>query len=201
MNTGTKFVWLLLLLFTSVNAVESQNSGKYLKGAVPLVDGKVVFADTITSKKSRAEIKALVEKWVAMRFNSNVPTNRQILSDTTQNLLVYQCSDSLIFKKALLVLDYTTLSYKLYIQIEDGRCIASLRYLRYAYPVKDEVERYNAEELITDDTALSSDGKKLLRAYKNFRVFTIDYKDNLFKSLRKQLKKKQLVEEEDEWQE
>lgn len=177
----------LLFLFFTVIAVtlNAQVDSKYLKGAVPEIDGKVVFSETITvdGTISDEKIFELMNTWAQNNYASSTDSKQRILlSNATDKTIACRGEKDLIFKSSALSLDKTTMSYQFILQIEAGKCIATIKNIKYDYYDKGSSKKlYTAEEMISDNAALN--GEKLNRYYDKFRIHTIDSIQNIFNSI------------------
>lgn len=177
----------LLFLFFTVIAVtlNAQVDSKYLKGAVPEIDGKVVFSETTTvdGTISDEKIFELMNTWAQNNYASSTDSKQRILlSNATDKTIACRGEKDLIFKSSALSLDKTTMSYQLILQIEAGKCIATIKNIKYDYYDKGSSKKlYTAEEMISDNAALN--GEKLNRYYDKFRIHTIDSIQNIFNSI------------------
>lgn len=175
--------FILFMLFTfSVNA--QQVSDKYLTGAVTETDGKVVFKRAISPNKSMsdAEIFTMVDKWALENMDTSDELNSRILlSDPQKKTIACAYDKYFVFKDAALVLDRAKMTSQLILEINDGKCIITLRNIKYEY--SDSKTPHPAEKLIIDKYALNKQGTKLNRYYDKFRTYTIDEVDNIVNSI------------------
>ncbi len=171
-----KYVLFTLLAFVCV-LVNAQVNEKYLAGAVPEVDGKVVFSKTIGLNNGISDDALFdqVNDWANGQYNSE--NNRILLVNKEDKEIACKGEADLVFKTSFLVLDKAVMSYQLVLDIKDAKCNMLLRNIRYKYAD----DNFAAENSITDKEALS--GKKLNRYYGKFRTYTIDSVNAIFKSL------------------
>ena len=162
----------------------AQDDSKYLAGAVPVVNGKVVFTKTISVPGlSQDEIFKRIQQWTGERFVTDKEQKGRILySDQTKGDIACWGEEYLTFNKAALSLDRTLITYQMIITCEPGECNLKITAIRYSYNVanKNEPEKYMAEELITDEYTLNKNKDKLIRKTGKFRTHTIDMVDQLF---------------------
>ena len=177
---------LLLLLMIPVWGF-AQTPSKYLAGAGPVVDGKVTFTQTINVPgTSKEAIYNMVNKWAKDQFKTNeqFPNNKLITENTQEGEIGAIGEEYLVFSSSALSLDRTRIYYQFMIQCAPGKCDLTMTRIRYWYnEARDGGERYNAEEIITDENGLNKKKNKLARVIGKFRSKTIDYKDELFKSV------------------
>jgi flavin reductase (DIM6/NTAB) family NADH-FMN oxidoreductase RutF len=182
---------ILLLLMMIPFLGFAQTPSKYLEGAVPVVDGKVTFTQSIRiPSKTKAEVYRLVDKWAQEQFKTDLsfPTNKLISEDASSGEIAALGEEYIIFAQGALSLDRSRIYYQFRAQCEDEKVTVSMTRIRYWYnEARDGGERYNAEELITDEFGLTKKKDKPARIIGKFRVKTIDYKDDLFKNLAKSI--------------
>lgn len=168
----------------SAEAAKENPDQKYLAGAVPLVDGKVVFETTIkapgkTRKQLFNTVLAYFEKLV--KEPNQFEQSRILFADTVENKqLAANLQEWLVFKNKPLVLDRTRLLYQLSAECEDGEVRLKMNRIVYFYDEEREPQTYLAEEWITDKIGLNKKQTKLARVSGKFRRKTIDRKDYLF---------------------
>ncbi len=160
---------------------------KYLAGAVPVVNGNVVFtldkdvpgmtADQIYDKVLGVFAEVVAEP------NQLKAISKVAVQDRKAHSVGAHISEMLVFQKTALSLDQTVFSYSLVAHTTDGHLHLTLERIGYQY----EMERSDtqgmetkAEEWITDEWALNKKGTKLAKYSGKFRRKTIDRKDNIF---------------------
>lgn len=171
-----------------VKKAKTTENPKYLAGAVPEVDGHVVFtldkdvpgmsADSIYQK-----VYGVFEEVVAeSRASGLVPAGRIAAVNKAEHTVAARINEWLVFQNAFLALDRTEFTYTLIAQASDGHINVTMERISYAY----ETDRGNdglkttADEWITDKAALNKKGTKLYKGSGKFRRKTIDRKDNIF---------------------
>jgi colicin import membrane protein len=178
-----------LLLMAQDNTWEQPKAGtnpdqKYLKGAVPEVDGRVTFKTTIKAPgKTKEQIYNIVlaELTRMTKEPGQFEQSRIVLADTlghSQVVGTYQ--EWLVFKSTALVLDRTRLFYNLIASVSDGELELTMTRIYYLYDEERTPTTYQAEEWITDRYGLTKKMNKLARVSGKFRRKTIDRKDYLF---------------------
>ncbi|MDH6308360.1 hypothetical protein M2451_001017 [Dysgonomonas sp. PFB1-18] len=166
--------------------VNAQNKSDYLAGAVPEVDGKVVFTRSIavTNPISDDNLYTIMDKWAKENYSEGREaglTNRVLLSSPEDKDIACQGEEYLVFKKGALVLDRARLLYQLIIEIDRNKCDVTVRNIKYDYP--DSKTLLPAEEMITDKYALNKKGDKLNRYYDKFRTHTVDSINAIFNKI------------------
>ncbi len=165
---------------------------KYLAGAVPEVNGSVVFtldkdvpgmsADNIYSKVY-AVVSEIVEEGKSADLQ---PAGRIAAVNKAEHTLAARMKEWLVFSSNFISLDRTVFNYTLVAQATDGHIHVTIDRISYAYEMerKDATGmQVKAEEWITDKYALNKKGTKLSRISGKFRRKTIDRKDNIFQRI------------------
>ena len=163
---------------------------KYLKGAVPEVDGKVVFSTSINAPgKSADQIFNIVKAYlVKMTGEKNQEVALIVVDDKEKHELGATFNEWLVFKSNSIMLDQTRLLYVLKARCSDGKADITMSNIRYVYDEARKAQRYTAEEWISDKEALNKKGTRLLPLSAKFRRKTIDRKDFLFNKFESLLK-------------
>ena len=173
-----------------VKAEKENPDQKYLLGAVPVVDGKVVFSKTIEAPgKSASQIYGILKQYMEkMTKESNQIHSQILVADDSKHELGGSYEEWLGFKKTLLQLDRTRFLYVLEANCSDGKADVTLSRIRYLYDENRNPEHLKAEDWITDKEAVNKKGTKLLPISGKFRRKTIDRKDFLFNKFETLLK-------------
>jgi len=173
----------------------------YMQGAVPEVDGKVVFSKTFdTNGMSKFDVYMKLTQWATFRYNpstergkwndadyfKNTEFARVLEASAEKGILKIQGNEEMVFTNKTLAKDTAIASYILMLTIEDGKVSAELRNISYTYSLTDTPQRIEAEDWITDKEAITKNNK-LNRGSGKFRVKTIDLKDELFKEIQETL--------------
>lgn len=154
---------------------------KYLAGAVPEVDGKVVFTKEFDLPGvDRHSIYEHVYNWLDARMKANANGSRITYSDKEKGQIVATGEEYLVFSNSALSLDRSLMNYNLVVLCKPEKCEMQLERIRYGY----EDNKYTAEEQIADRVALNKKQTAIFRGYKKFRIKTIDYVDDLFEAAR-----------------
>ncbi len=164
---------------------------KYLRGAVPEVNGKVVFSKSIdVPGKSAAQIYGIVKDYMEkMQKESNQIDSRFIVDDSVANTeIAGRYMEWLIFKKSALVLDQTRFIYVLNAKCQDGKVDLTMSHISYLYEEERDPQKLIAEEWITDKEAVNKKNTRLYPITGKFRRKTIDRKDFLFNKIESLLK-------------
>ena len=176
-----KNVRFLIVLMACIPAVLWADDGKYLTGAVPEVDGKVVFTKEFDlSGIDQNSIYDHVHSWIDSRMKANNNDSRIVLADKEKGQIVASGEETLVFAHNALSLDRSIFNYNLVALCRPGKCEIQIERIRYNY----ENKKYTAEEMIVDNRALNKKKTDIFRGNKKFRISTIDYANDLFESAR-----------------
>ena len=156
---------------------------KYLKGAVPEVNGKVVFTKHINAPgKSAAQIYDILHQYLQkmVKEKNQLENSKLITEDTQKHKLVASFEEWLVFKKSALVLDQTRFYYAIKAECKNGGVDVTMSHIRYLYEEQRTPQRLVAEGWITDKDAVNKKNTRLFPGSGKFRRKTIDRKDFLF---------------------
>ncbi|MDD3039929.1 DUF4468 domain-containing protein [Bacteroides sp.] len=158
---------------------EKKDDSRYLAGAVPEVDGKVVFSKEFQIPgMSQDQIYSTMQKWMNERLKENGNNeSRVVYEDKATGSIAGIGEEWLVFRSAALMLDRSLMEYQITVTCKPNSCLVELEKIRYTYR---DTEKYKAEEWITDKVALKKDKKKLMRAMAKWRRKTVDFADDLF---------------------
>lgn len=173
------------------NGESANPDQKYLAGAVPVVDGKVVFHATVDAPgKSAQQVYDIVKDYMQkmMKEPNQFEQSRFILDDSVKHEIAASYQEWLVFKSTALVLDRTRLMYNLIANCSDGKADITMTRIYYLYEEERDPQTFKAEEWITDEEGLNKKKTKLLRVSGKFRRKTIDRKDFLFNKFSQLLK-------------
>lgn len=164
-------------------------AAKYLKGGVPVVDGKVVLSRDF-DMPAGFDREATIDKistWLVrcskddrMSQFSRLETQ---LPMTAQTFIIQK----LVFSKSFISLDQCDLQYVLTVSVVDKGIHMEMSKITYKYKENDKLNTYRAEEMITDKVALRKNGLSIYPGYKKFRMKTIDLLDEYQSSLKNAL--------------
>lgn len=191
-----KMITLLILIFT-VSAASAQlfkgrdktlDKPEYQVGAVPTVNGKVVFEESFAAKGDSKEILEKAQQWIKKRFSTPEVIKYKIYDEEKPGTIIVKSEEYITFKKKFFVLHRTRITYFLDIEAKDNACTMRMYRITYWYDEEHEGgERFTAEQYITDDEAFNGKKTKLLKVPGRFRVKTIDLKNNLLTELKSAL--------------
>ena len=185
-----KYLVLLLAFipaFLFAQEEDENNDEKYLAGAVPTVDGKVVFSKTFdVPNLSEGQIYDAMIKWCEARFQTNEKKKnwgRVLYSNKEKGQIACNGNEYIVFTDKALSLDRTKIDYRLTMFVEPGKCDITINKISFDY----EQRELPAEEWITDKYALNKSQTKLSFGIAKFRRKTVDLMDNLFDEAQKAL--------------
>lgn len=201
-----KSIWMILLMSVPMISV-AQNTWekpeanqeaskkanldeKYLEGAVPVIDGKVIYRKTFDAPgKTAFEIYNIVGKYFQDVSKEADQIKSSIISaDTTTYRIDAYYEEWMQFKSNFLSLDRTRFMYTLQASCENGKVTVEMSNIKYLYDEHRKPQRLKAEEWITDKEALNKKKTKVLPISGKFRRKTVDRKDILFNNLEVLLK-------------
>lgn len=184
MKCSTHILYTIILaLYTLATPTQAQentpkNDSKYLAGAVPEIDGKVVFSKTYNIPgMTQQEIFELAHTWMKNLLKKNNNNSRILFADQERGQIVGTGNHWMIFKETVLTLDQTDFHYQLRIDCQDETCKLQLSKIKYILP--DGKEKQTAEEWIIDKYALNKTKTKLIPGLAKWRRKTVDYADEL----------------------
>lgn len=171
--------YLLLLICLLPLASVAQEDAKYLQGAVPVVDGKVVFTYEVDAPGlTREQIFVRVFKMAQERFKTEGEEKGRVLYQSMdEGTIVCWGEEYLVFKKAALVLDRSVVVYQTSYTCLPGSCKLEISRFRYMYG--ENPKPTYAEDWITDEHAYDKKRDKLIRGSDKFRIKTIDLVEEL----------------------
>ena len=183
-----KRILLTLCLGLSLMAGWAQVEAKYAAGSVPVVNGRVMFQETIPTTLSADASYKKISTWAKERFNKpNVIISKFITKDARNSQLSLTAEEYLVFTNRFFVLDRTRINYWLELQCADNSTTVKLTRINYWYEEeRDGGLKFSAEEMITDENAFNKKGK-LLKDQGKFRRKTIDFFEECVEQISQQL--------------
>lgn len=164
---------------------------KYLEGAVPVVDGRVVF-DTVINVpgKNAQQIHDILLDYMTKitKEKNQLEQSRITLDDKDNHIICGTYQEWLVFKSTALVLDRTRFIYNIISKYEDGKAEISITRIYYLYDEERTPQSFKAEEWITDEYGLKKNKSALSRVSGKFRKKTIDRKEYLFRKFAEALR-------------
>lgn len=161
---------------------QEKNDSRYLEGAVPEADGKVVFTQEFSIPgMTQDEIYNRVLKWMEARMKKNENNSRVVYTNQERGQVVGSGEEWIVFSSGALSLDRTKIRYQLNAVCQPEHCTLEVEKIRYEY--REGKEKYTAEEWITDKYALNKTKTKLVRGLAKWRRKTVDFVDALDQEL------------------
>jgi hypothetical protein len=165
----------------------------YLEGAVPEVDGKVVFTKEFSVPGlQKSVIFDRVQKWMEKRLAANGNDHSRVVYVTPEDGVVAGVAEEwLIFKSNALTLDRTWMGYNIKAECADEHCKVQIEKIRYVY---EQTQKYKAEEMVTDRVALNKAKTKIIIGLRKWRIKTIDFANDTFDAVAKAIGTDEQVE-------
>ncbi|MEF9985747.1 MAG: DUF4468 domain-containing protein [Bacteroidales bacterium] len=193
-----KLLFVLLLVMPLCILAQNKNKdknedvdiSKYLSGAVPVIDGKVVFSNDINAPGlSKNQVYEVALEWLTNTLQENKNKSGIIYKDVNKGVVAGSSEQYLVFKSNAFSLDRTIVNYRIILTALDNKCNISMEGIRYLYngAQKSVPDRYSAEEWITDEVTINKAGTKLYPISGKFRIKTVDLANDLTTSLRQDL--------------
>ena len=167
-----------------------ETDSRYMAGAVPEVNGKVVLTRTVEvpAGLTLQEVINRVDAWLVRCTKDERMHYNQRLPNAADNELQHSYSMELTFSKSFLAHDFAEMAYVLAVRYEGGQLIMEMSHINYKYNENNKLNKYTAEEMIVDKYALNKKKTKLIFGFKKFRMKTIDLLDELQISLQNEFK-------------
>ncbi len=184
---------LFCLCLPAVLNAQDVKDSKYLAGAVPEVDGKVVFTKEFSIPgMSQKEVYDRAYKWMDQRLQKNENESRIVYTEENQGQIVGVGNDWIIFTSNAISLDRTQIHYQITVNCTPEKCVLEVSKIRFVY--REGKEKYTAEEWIADKYALNKTQTKLIRGLAKWRKKSVDFIDEMTQDLANALS---TVEEEE----
>ncbi|MDR2473679.1 MAG: DUF4468 domain-containing protein [Tannerella sp.] len=174
------FIYLLMAAMAAPIFMQAKDDAKYLAGAVPEENGKVVFSKSCDyGNLDQTAVFKLVNDWMENKAKQAGNDSRIAFADKEKGQIVATIADYIVFSNKAFSLDRTLMSYNIYAVISGSKCDFRLERIRFDY----ENKKYPAEEYISDEVALNNKKDGIIAGYRKFRIKAIDYVEALFESL------------------
>ena len=171
------------MVLACLPAISWADDDKYLEGAVPEVDGKVVFSKEVDMQGiDQDAIYEYMYAWLDKRMKANNNVSRIVLAEKEKGQIVAVVEEYLVFTDNALSRDRAIMNYNIIISCSSGKYKLQIDRIRYNY----EKDKYTAEEMIVDKVALNKDKTAIFAGYKKFRINTIDFVNDMFEAIRTQ---------------
>ena len=167
---------------------QKQPENYYLAGAVPEVNGKVVFSHEINAPNlSKDQIFDAILAWANTRFKTDKGNWGMVAySNKEEGQIACYGNEYIVFADKTFSLDRAKINYRMNFVCTPGKCNVEVTNITYLYP-EDSRERLAAEEWITDKQAMNKDQTKLINRIAKFRIKTIDLVESLNEGAQKSL--------------
>lgn len=187
MKKMTLFLFLLFCCCLSAPLyAQDRDDSRYLAGAVPEVNGKVVFSKEFSIPgMSQDEIYERISQWMDKRLKKNGNNSRIVFTDKAKGQIVGTGEEWIIFSSSALSLDRTKVSYQLTVNCLPEKSMLEIEKIRFSY--REGKEKYTAEEWITDKYALNKAKTKLIRGLAKWRRKTVDFADSFTQEITESL--------------
>lgn len=176
----------------TVKVENPEENSKYLAGAVPEVDGNVVFSlnEEVTGMKANEIYNRLYSAISAITTDANQKNSRIALVNKEKHVIAAKCIEWLVFSNSFMSLDRTELTYTIIAECDDNKANVTISRINYNYE-QGRVTGFkdSAEKLISDKESINSKGK-LNRLNAKFRIKTIDRMDEIFNNIKLALNNK-----------
>ena len=175
------------------NVKKKVDDTKYLEGAVPEVNGQVVFSHDfdVPGRSSQQLYETMLQFAQELTESENQLEGSNVsLVNKQDHIIAANVKEWLIFKKSFLELDVTKFVFQLIITCTDGHVHAEANRLSYRYEEDRPTAFFvKAEEWINDENALNKKKDKLTKGSAKFRRKTVDRMEQLFVEMENAAKK------------
>lgn len=175
---------------------EDDDISKYLEGAVPVVDGSVIFTlDLDVPGKSAEDIYQIVYEYMdELTEDDNQKTDEAakstiaLVNESRHQIAARMC-EWLVFNSSFISLDRSEFNYTLVANCTDNHLNMTLSRINYSYEEnRDTGFKTKAEDWIVDEFALNKNKNKLSRLSGKFRRATVDRKNEIFNGVKEALR-------------
>ena len=203
---GGVFMLLLCLPLCLFAGKKDKNTDpKYLRGAVPEVNGVVTFQKNFTvTDRNDQEIYDILLAYITDSIaevaihDPSLQYTRIISEEKESGTVVARIEEYMIFHKMFLSLDRTRFRYLLSASVKEKKVNLTITQISYYYNEDMDGkngEPYKAEEWITDKEAVNKANTKLYPRCGKFRRKTIDRVQAIFEGFMDALSTKEVEEQ------
>ncbi len=178
------FLLILVVLAPCILSAQEDKNSRYLGGAVPEVNGKVIFQRQISTDQKISDnlFFTLVSRWAEEKFSTLENSGNVLkLSNPVSKQLIKEAVTPLVHRDNAFVFDVVQMHYQIYLQVEDSVCNIALSNITLHYPSWTKPQ--TAEELISDKAALNKRKTSMHGYHAKFRKLVVDSVDQVFTSL------------------
>lgn len=172
------------------NQASTENpDAKYLV-PLPLEPTGQVYLErvlTLPEGTNAEETVAKLKDWMDRCMKDSRIISSTPVEAEEPNTLQMMVNQEIVFSQSFLTLDNGQMNYLLQTSVKDGKIILQMRRISFRYNGDNpdrKMLRISAEEYIADKVALNKKGDKIIRAYRKFRVKTVDLIDEYESSLK-----------------
>lgn len=190
MKSRTLYTLVLLALCLVATAQENYNIEKYLKaGAVPTVEGKVVFTDSVSivDGYTSDQINTLARAWVDSFLKGRDVARNRVVKDENGRIDV-MAQQEIVFANNAFSYDKATMNYVVSLNSSPDKCIIAISRISYNYNDGTTTEVILAEDYITDENSVNKKGTRLTPITGKFRRKTIDAAEEIFTSFQEMVR-------------
>ena len=187
-----KKLLFLLVAIPYFAFAQNNDDSKYLAGAVPMDNDKIIFTKIINAPGlDESKLYGIDLLWLESRMAENANKSSIVYKDQESGVCIGAAEEYIVFRSSALVLDRATINYRLIITAENGSVKLQVQNIKYSYNNTQDGKptKYIAEEWISDKYALNKAKTKMYPGMGKFRKKTIDLVDELAESLRKDIEK------------
>lgn len=170
--------------------VSTENpDAKYLV-PLPLEPTGQVYLERVLTLPEGAntdETLAKLKDWMDRCMKDSRILNSTPVEAEEPNTLQMMVNQEIVFSQSFLTLDNGQMNYLLQTSVKDGKIILQMRRISFRYNGDNpdrKMLRISAEDYIADKVALNKKGDKIIRAYRKFRVKTVDLIDEYESSIK-----------------
>lgn len=174
-----RFIFIILALMMVTPALLHGQTEKYMEGAVPVIDGKVIFERELNIPLfSEEQIYKALADWAGKKFTGK--SNRVISTDDSKSVVLIQGEDEMTIRIGLFP-GKVKVHYILSADCSNGKCTLKTTRVRYTNnpASKNSTDVIMAEEYITDRYALNKAKTKIFKGTGDYRMNTIDIVDKI----------------------
>ena len=178
---------MMLIAAIGATAKEKKDDSKYLKGAVPEVNGMVTFSKSFSVPgKTEAELRDVMNDFVNKLVENSIPAPgnyARMMEEEGSNDITARVCEWLVFTKKVFNLDRARFRYQIKVSVTGQRITMTVDHISYYYNEDMETnngEIFKAEEWISDKEALNKKQTKLYPISGKFRRKTVDRMEELF---------------------
>ena len=190
MKRRVLMVLLSLMVGIAATSQESDGQEKYLKaGAVPVVEGKVVFSDSVSIVQgySSQQVNAIARSWIDGYLKENKGPKNRVVTDADGRIDA-MAQIEIVFTKNSFSYDRAMMNFVVSLNTSADKCQLTISRISYNYNDGTDMELIMAEDYITDANAVNKKGTRLFPITGKFRRKTIDAVDDIFSSFRDAMK-------------